>query len=144
MAEWWVMSSAPCTSRLAWKKWQSCDVIKAPSVQIWLVYFFWSAQPYSINFSWLTWSGSSFCPAERAAAGWSSSSGPSPSPTGSWGGSLATTTSASPDSGKPKVVGSAGRRSSPPSTSESWKKSCFYDIRHNDWSPKEISLKVKY
>ena len=45
------MSSAPCTAWLAWKLWQICGIIKAPSVQPAFAYFFVSAQPYSINFA---------------------------------------------------------------------------------------------
>ena len=45
------MSSAPCTAWLAWKLWQICGIIKAPSLQPAFAYFFVSAQPYSINFA---------------------------------------------------------------------------------------------
>ena len=47
------MSLALSTAWLAWKKWRSFDVIKAPLVQPVFVYFFGSAQPYSINFGLL-------------------------------------------------------------------------------------------
>ena len=43
-----VISTTHCLNRQ--KKWRSCDVIKAPWVQTWFVYFFWNAQPHSINF----------------------------------------------------------------------------------------------
>ena len=41
---------APCTAWLIWKMWQSCVVIKAPSVQPTFVYFLLTTQPYPINF----------------------------------------------------------------------------------------------
>ena len=44
------MSSGPCTAWLAWKLWQSCNVINSTSVLPVYVYFFQNAQPYSINF----------------------------------------------------------------------------------------------
>ena len=37
-----------CTACLALKLWQSCDVIKAPSVHPVFIYFSWSAKPYSL------------------------------------------------------------------------------------------------
>ena len=57
------MSSDPRSARLAWKLWQSCDVIKAPSVQPAFVYFFWCTQPILLTLGkvplrkagWLTW-----------------------------------------------------------------------------------------
>ena len=44
------MSSAPCTAWPAQKLWRSCDAIKETLVQPAFDNFFWSAQPYLINF----------------------------------------------------------------------------------------------
>ena len=45
-----MISSALSTAWLAWKLWQSCDVITVPSMQTVFVDFFGSAQPFSIYF----------------------------------------------------------------------------------------------
>ena len=61
------MSLALSTSWLARKLWRSCDVIKAPSVQPVFVYFFGSAQHYSINFGLLKGFHHKECTSKRVA-----------------------------------------------------------------------------